>query len=166
MLSLLMPSFLKDVLVRLTRVLSSFLIVLCSRYARRDQTFRIGIFFSGATLAGAFGGILAYGLKYIPFPSADSFGDYYTNNGKQPAGGWRWIFIIEGLITLVCAIPGWWALVDFPADDNRILDRSQTAKWNHHLAKSQGVTSANVPFTWDQVWSAFTDYRTYLYAIM
>lgn len=137
-------------------------------YARREQNLRIGIFFSGATLAGAFGGILAYGLKYIPFPSHESFGDIYTGTAGHavPAGGWRWIFIIEGLITFVCAVPGWWLLVDFPSDDNKILDRSQTAKWNNHLAKSQGVTNANVPFSWDQVTDAFKDYRTYLYAVM
>lgn len=134
-------------------------------YARRQQALRIGIFFSGATLAGAFGGILAYGLKYIPFPAHESFGDTYTRGGV-PAGGWRWIFIIEGLITLVCAIPGPWLLVDFPADDNKILNRSETAKWNHFLAKSQGVTNADLPFSWGQMADAFKNYRTYLYAIM
>lgn len=134
-------------------------------YARRQQSLRIGIFFSGATLAGAFGGVLAYGLKYIPFPAWESFGDKIQETTPTP-GGWRWIFIIEGLITLVSAVPGWWFLVDFPADDNKILDPSQTRKWNHFLAKSQGVTNANLPFSWSQVRQAFSDHRTYLYAIM
>jgi len=134
-------------------------------YARRQQGLRIGIFFSGATLAGAFGGILAYAMKYIPFPSWHSFGDK-VQKGIPTPGGWRWIFIIEGLITLLAAIPGWWLLVDFPADDNKILTRAETAKWNHYLAKSQGVTNADVPFSWSQVTRAFTDYRTYMYAIM
>lgn len=67
---------------------------------------------------------------------------------------------------MIAAIPGWWLLVDFPADDNKILTRQQTAKWNYFLARSQGVTSANLPFSWAQVRRAFTDYRTYLYAIM
>lgn len=134
-------------------------------YSRRQQSLRIGIFFSGATLAGAFGGVLAFGLKQIPFPSWHSFGDVIQKTTPQP-GGWRWIFIIEGLITFICAIPGYWLLVDFPADDNRILDASQTRKWNHFLAKSQGVTNANVPFSWEQIGRAFLDYRTYMYAIM
>ncbi|KIW37713.1 uncharacterized protein PV06_10344 [Exophiala oligosperma] len=134
-------------------------------YARRHQSFRIGIFFSGATLAGAFGGVLAYGLKYIPFPSWQHFGDIPQKAVPQP-GGWRWIFIIEGLITFLCAIPGWWLLVDFPADDNKILTHSETAKWNHFLAKSQGVTNANVPFSWDQIRQSFADYRMYLYAVL
>jgi MFS family permease len=135
-------------------------------YARRQQGLRIGIFFSGATLAGAFGGVLAYGLKYIPFPSWESFGDLPHQKNVPTPGGWRWIFIIEGLVTLLAAIPGWWLLVDFPADDNKILTPEQTRKWNHFLAKSQGVTNANVPFSWGQVRQAFTDYRTYMYAVM
>lgn len=134
-------------------------------YARRQQSLRIGIFFSGATLAGAFGGVLAYGLKYIPFPAWQHFGDHVQATTPTP-GGWRWIFILEGLVTFLCALPGWWLLVDFPADGNKILNKSETRKWNHFLAKSQGVTNANVAFTWDQFWRAFTDYRTYLYAVM
>lgn len=134
-------------------------------YARAQQSKRIGIFFSGATLAGAFGGILAYGLKYIPFPGWHHFGDVRQKTTPTP-GGWRWIFIIEGLITILASLPGWWLLVDFPADGNKILNRDQTAKWNHFLAKSQGVTNADVPFSWSQVRRAFADYRTYLYAVM
>lgn len=134
-------------------------------YARRQQSLRIGIFFSGATLAGAFGGVIAYGVKYIPFPAWESFGDEIQKGVPTP-GGWRWIFIIEGLVTFCCALPGWWLLVDFPADGNKVLTKSETAKWNHFLAKDQGVTNANIPFSWAQVTRAFTDYRTYLYAIM
>jgi MFS family permease len=135
-------------------------------YARKHLALRVGIFFSGATLAGAFGGVLAYGLKYIPFPSWESFGDLPHQKNVPTPGGWRWIFILEGLITLIAAIPGWWILVDFPADDNKILTKSETKKWNHYLSQSQGVSNANIPFSWGQVIEAFTNIRTYMYAIM
>ena len=32
----------------------------CCRYKRNEQHYRISLFFSAASLAGAFGGILAY----------------------------------------------------------------------------------------------------------
>ncbi|PWN87159.1 putative MFS nicotinic acid transporter Tna1 [Acaromyces ingoldii] len=119
-------------------------------YSRREQTLRISIFFAGATLAGAFGGILAYGLnKMVATP-----------------GGWRWIFIIEGLITFVCALPAWWAIVDFPAEDNKLLNKEEARKWNHKLAISQGVTNANTPFSWAQVREAFLDWKTWMYSLM
>jgi len=45
---------------------------------------RIGLFYTSASLSGAFGGLLARGLSSIG-----------TAGGLT---GWRWIFIIEGLI--------------------------------------------------------------------
>lgn len=47
----------------------------------------MAIFFSAATAAGAFGGLLARGIMEM-----DQVG------GK---GGWAWIFILEGLLTLI-----------------------------------------------------------------
>jgi sugar phosphate permease len=35
-------------------------------------------------------------------------------NGRAGLTGWRWIFIIEGIITCILGIGGYWLLVDFP----------------------------------------------------
>ncbi len=32
--------------------------------------------------------------------------------GGKP--GWAWIFILEGLFTIICAIASFWILADFP----------------------------------------------------
>src|SRR5271169_5736619 len=50
-------------------------------YKRDELAFRIAIFFSMATLAGAFGGILAYGIGFIKGVGM------FKNS-------WHWIFII------------------------------------------------------------------------
>lgn len=34
--------------------------------------------------------------------------------GLAGLSGWRWIFIIEGLMTVVLSVIGYWLLVDFP----------------------------------------------------
>lgn len=39
--------------------------LLSTWYPRSKLNLRVGLFFAGATLAGAFGGILAYGLRHI-----------------------------------------------------------------------------------------------------
>lgn len=49
---------------------------------------------------GAFGNLLAYGLKQM--------------EGVGGLRGWRWIFIIEGLITIALACVGVFIIVDFP----------------------------------------------------
>lgn len=38
-------------------------------------------------------------------------------NGKANLAGWRWIFLVQGLITMVLAILAYWLLVDFPDSD-------------------------------------------------
>ena len=48
-------------------------------YKRNERTFRVALFFSAASLAGAFGGVLAWGIAHM-----DGVGSY---------AGWRWIFI-------------------------------------------------------------------------
>jgi hypothetical protein len=47
----------------------------------------MAIFFSAATAAGAFGGLLARGIVEL--------------DGARGLSGWAWIFIIEGAATLV-----------------------------------------------------------------
>lgn len=47
----------------------------------------MAIFFSAATAAGAFGGLLARGIMRM--------------EGVRGLGAWSWIFIIEGAITIV-----------------------------------------------------------------
>jgi hypothetical protein len=34
--------------------------------------------------------------------------------GISGLNGWRWIFILEGLITVAVSAGGYWLLVDFP----------------------------------------------------
>jgi hypothetical protein len=47
----------------------------------------MAIFFSAATAAGAFGGLLARGILEM--------------RGLAGLSGWRWLFILEGLLTFV-----------------------------------------------------------------
>ncbi|KAG8988898.1 hypothetical protein FRB94_005578 [Tulasnella sp. JGI-2019a] len=121
-------------------------------YTREEQGKRIAIFFAGATLAGAFGGILAFGIRHMA-----GIGGY---------NGWRWIFILEGLLTFICAIPAYWLVQDFPATSKILSRGNDRAKWLHHLTISQGVTNAEMPFAWKHVRRAFADWRTYVYALM
>jgi MFS family permease len=60
---------------------------LSSWYKRRELSWRISILFSAAALAGAFGGVLAFAIGKM-----DGLG------GQE---GWRWIFYIEGMATVI-----------------------------------------------------------------
>lgn len=70
-------------------------------YRRHECGYRMALFFSAATLAGAFGGLLARGISEM------------DGVGGKP--GWAWIFILEGVFTLCVAGFAKWIINDYPA---------------------------------------------------
>ncbi|KAF5349868.1 hypothetical protein D9758_014021 [Tetrapyrgos nigripes] len=73
-------------------------------YPRSHLQYRIGLFFGAATLAGAFSGLLAYGISFM--------------SGTRGLLGWSWIFILEGIATVGVGILAFFYLVDFPVTAN------------------------------------------------
>jgi len=125
--------------------------LLTTWYTRQEQNLRISIFFAGSTLAGAFGGLLAFGIRHMA--------------GVGGKDGWAWIFILEGLFTLICAVPAYWLVQDFP-HDSKLLTPKERTKWLHRLDVSQGVTNTPLPFSASQVWQGVFDWKTYAYAVL
>ncbi|EJD40514.1 MFS general substrate transporter, partial [Auricularia subglabra TFB-10046 SS5] len=70
-------------------------------YPRHMCAYRIGIFFGAATVAGAFSGLLAYGIGFM--------------SGIEGMLGWSWIFILEGSATVVVGFVALFILPDFPS---------------------------------------------------
>lgn len=64
-------------------LLPGMVLYLSGIYTRQELALRIGIFYTAASLSGAFGGLLARGIAEIG-----------TRGGLS---SWRWIFVIEGL---------------------------------------------------------------------
>ena len=91
-------------------------------YCTDELALRQGMFFSAASVAGAFSGLLAYAIAKM-----DGVGGY---------AGWRWIFILEGLLTVVVAVSAFFLLHDFP-DTARFLTVEERA-WVVHRLKYQG----------------------------
>lgn len=69
-------------------------------YAPEDLAFRQGMFFSAASAAGGFSGLLAYAINKM--------------DGAMGHSGWRWIFIVEGAVTVAVAIVAYFLIQDFP----------------------------------------------------
>ena len=65
-------------------LLPGMVLYLSGMYTRGEMALRIGLFYTAASLSGAFGGLLARGLSAI--------------GPRGNLEGWRWIFIIEGLL--------------------------------------------------------------------
>ncbi|SNX84436.1 related to allantoate permease [Melanopsichium pennsylvanicum] len=116
-------------------------------YKRNEFGLRASIFFSAATISGAFGGLLSFALNKM-----DGVGGY---------SGWRWIFIIIGLITFVSGVLSYWLVVDFPDTANFLSDQERKTIIAR-LQADQQFSAAGEGFRWSNVWKAMLDWKTYV----
>jgi len=94
-------------------------------YPRYELQKRNAVFYLIGSMASAFAGILAYGLSQLKNHGSgpEWWGQHYgptKANPDAPAGilpgiaGWRWIFILEGVLTCILALGAYFIIVDFP----------------------------------------------------
>lgn len=77
-------------------------------YAREEAQKRFTIYWCSVLVAISVGGLIATGIAKL--------------DGHRGLANWRWIFIIEGIITIVIGIAAWFFVVDFP-DQANFFDR-------------------------------------------
>ncbi|PSN64740.1 MFS transporter-like protein [Corynespora cassiicola Philippines] len=70
-------------------------------YTKKEMNLRMSIFYSAAMIAGAFGNLIAAGILN-------------GMDGKRNISAWRWLYIIEGAITVLFGIIVCFLLPDFP----------------------------------------------------
>lgn len=80
-------------------------------YCRDEIQLRQALFFSAASIAGAFSGLLAFAIGKM--------------DGVGGLEGWRWIFILEGLATVIAAIAAIFLLFDFPETASFLTDEER-----------------------------------------
>lgn len=119
-------------------------------YCRHEIQFRQALFFSAASVAGAFSGLLAFAIGKM--------------DGAAGLEGWRWIFILEGIVTVLVAVAAFFLMHDFP-ETAKFLTEEERAFVVHRL-KYQGQGTAQVEeadeFAWTCVWQAFKDWQIWV----
>ncbi|EAU90945.1 hypothetical protein CC1G_02332 [Coprinopsis cinerea okayama7 len=114
-------------------------------YRRQDVARRIAIFFSAATVAGAFGGLLAYGIAHM-----DGIGNLH---------GWQWIFCLEGIVTVLVAIAAFFCMHDYPETASFLTPKERSIIIAMLKEDSQGLSKE---FKKEFLWHALKDYKTYV----
>ncbi|KAK1235573.1 hypothetical protein PQX77_001194 [Marasmius sp. AFHP31] len=71
-------------------LLPGIILYLSTIYKRHELQLRVGIFYASASLSGAFGGLLATAITKM--------------DGVGGLSGWRWIFILEGIATVIIGV--------------------------------------------------------------
>jgi MFS family permease len=106
----------------------------------------MAIFFSAATAAGAFGGLLARGISEM--------------DGVAGLGGWAWIFILEGLITFVVAVVAFFVMQDYPSTA-KFLTEDERTEVTRRL--EQDRSSLADEFDMKYFWHAVKDWKIWVH---
>ncbi|RYP90110.1 hypothetical protein DL770_003802 [Monosporascus sp. CRB-9-2] len=114
------------------------------------------LFFSAASIAGAFSGLLAFAIAKM--------------DGVANLEGWRWIFLLEGIATVVVAVIAFFMLHDFPETATFLTEEERAfvvfrLKYQGQVqAKEQKRTQVAQAeeFEWRYVWDAFKDWQIWV----
>jgi hypothetical protein len=108
---------------------------------------RIAVVFLTASFLSSFANILAYGLTQIA--------------SNPELGGWKWIFIIEGIMTIVLAVIAYFAVIDFPdSRRNTFLSTEEVEIVNARLIRSRGTLEGG-QVTWRVVREAASSWHVW-----
>jgi len=118
-------------------------------YKRNEQLYRLALIIATVSLGGAFGGLFAFVLAKM--------------RGIAGLSGWRWIFIIEGLLTVVVAIAAYFFIHNYPATA-KFLTKEEREQVLARLEHDSDATR-NDKFAWSEVVQALKDPKIYLYGL-
>jgi cyanate permease len=78
--------------------------------------------------------------------------------GGKP--GWAWIFILEGLATVVVAVISFWMIHDFP-DEAKFLSDDDRLRVIRRLKADQQSSAEHEEFKLAYLWAVLRDWKTY-----
>jgi MFS family permease len=120
-------------------------------YRRPEAQKRYTFFFNSTSLAGAFGGLLASAIGKM--------------DGMRGYQGWRWIFILEGVLTCVVSFIFFFCLPDFP-EEAKWLTEPERAYVKARLQADQGKSARDRRITPKDVLNVFKDFKIFLGGLM
>ncbi|KAH3661441.1 hypothetical protein OGAPHI_006848 [Ogataea philodendri] len=118
-------------------------------YGRRALVTRLTLFNSSISIAGAFGGLLAWAIGKM--------------DGIGHKSGWFWIFTLEGIATILVALSGYFFVRRFPREDKFLSEREKSTL--ETILREDNDSFRDEKFSWSEVRKAFNDYKCWLYMI-
>ncbi|KAI0954507.1 hypothetical protein AcW1_006382 [Taiwanofungus camphoratus] len=116
-------------------------------YKRSEFGLRAAVFFSAATISGAFGGLLAAAISNM------------AGVGGKP--GWAWIFILEGLVTVIAGALSFFIIQDFP-DNAKFLTEAERTVVVRRLQSDDQFSAAGEKLKMRYIWKSLLDWKTWL----
>ncbi|KAF7164165.1 hypothetical protein CNMCM5623_008855 [Aspergillus felis] len=129
------------------------IMLMSSWYTRQELGHRIAWFYAGSSLANAFGGLIGAGV----------LGNL---DGVHGIAGWRWLFIIEGSITVGVSLFSTVFLPNYPATTSW-LDETEQAYAQWRLINDAGeADDTNAVSIRDALAMVLRDRRIYLFILL
>lgn len=79
--------------------------------------------------------------------------------------GWSWIFILEGLATVLVGVASFWMVFDFP-DEATFLSPDDRRRVIRRLKVDQQSSAEHEDFKMSYFWDSVKDWKTYMYMII
>lgn len=115
-------------------------------YKREEMAKRVSYLFVCAALSGAFGGLLAYAILQM--------------DGVAGYAGWRWVYIIEGVVSIAIAAIVFFGLPNDPS--NAYFLNANEKKLMKIRAVQRAAYMGSDEFSWAEVRIALKDPKLYL----
>jgi len=114
-------------------------------YRTSERSIRVAFILASATLAGAFGGAIAFGVGHM----------------NQVAGlsAWRWLFILEGIPSCLSSVLVFFFLPDYP-ETVTWLNEEEKALAEKRL-KVEGSHGGGSNLNWEEAKGVLMDWRLY-----
>ncbi|KAG2136735.1 major facilitator superfamily domain-containing protein, partial [Suillus clintonianus] len=119
-------------------------------YRRHERSWRVAIFFGGAAISGAFGGIFAYSIGLM--------------DGVGGRRGWQWTFILEGILTVVVSLIAYFIAPTW-SHEAKFLSEAETTRLLDRL-RADSDAGTDQAFKWSSVLDAFSDHLVWAYAFL
>ncbi|KAI1087066.1 DNA-repair protein rad2 [Rostrohypoxylon terebratum] len=119
-------------------------------YTKRELALRVGYLFVSAAISGALGGLLAYGIGKM--------------SGVAGYNGWRWIFIIEGLPSIVIGVAAFFLLPNDIEHAYFLTPEEKKFAAARHM-RHYGHTESAQKFSKNDMMAAFKDWKIWLFCL-
>ncbi|KAI1073422.1 major facilitator superfamily domain-containing protein [Whalleya microplaca] len=117
-------------------------------YKQEEAQKRFTVYWSSTLCAGAFGGLLATAIANM--------------NGIRGLSSWRWVFILEGIVTVLVSVVSFFCITDFPREAKWLSPEEKVLL----MGKAGASESHVVPITTKDVLIFLTKPKNWLGAIM
>ncbi|KAJ2924274.1 hypothetical protein H1R20_g12820, partial [Candolleomyces eurysporus] len=131
-------------------LITPLLWIIASWYKRHEVQKRLAVFCLITVTASGLSPLLAYGLTLL--------------NGKRGLAGWRWIFIVEGAITLFLAVICFLFIPAFP-EENNFLTKEQTELVIRRVNEDRGDALPD-EITYKKILTHLCDWTLWAYGLM